>query len=311
LPEADEGAARWLAAVPERFRRPLGLAVQKRLPPNVALMHVLIEAEDEAQARTVLRQAAEAAGEGDAADAVRALLDLCDAHPQAFRTVKAVLARVAHDAAPQGADGTVRALAGAFDAAARAAPEASVALYTLGSPALMRAATEDIVAALRRWGVVAPGRAMLEIGCGIGRFEEALAPALRIAVGIDVSAAMLRAARQRCRGVANAAFVQTSGLDLAAFRDESFDLVLAVDSFPYLVQAGPALLARHVAEAARVLRAGGDLVILNLSYRGDLDQDRRDLATFAAGTFAVRRGGVQGEFSLWDGAAFHLVRRTR
>jgi ubiquinone/menaquinone biosynthesis C-methylase UbiE len=149
---------------------------------------------------------------------------------------------------------------------------------------------------------------MLEIGCGIGRFEEALAPALRLAVGIDVSRSMLQAARERCAALADAAFVQTSGLDLAAFRDRSFDLILAVDSFPYLVQAGPELLARHVAESARVLRAGGDLVILNLSYRGDLDQDRRDLAALAAEAFEVRRNGAQGEFRLWDGAAFHLSR---
>jgi SAM-dependent methyltransferase len=306
LPEADEEAP-WLAAVPERFRRPLGLAARGRLPPNVALMHVLMEAADEAEARTVLREAAEAAG-AEGAVAIRALLELCDAHPQAFSTVNAVLARIVHDASAEGPGGTVRALADAFDEAVAAAPEASVALYTLGSPALMRAATQEIVEALRRWGMLGRERAMLEIGCGIGRFEEALAPALRIAVGIDVSLSMLRAARERCAALANAVFVQTSGLDLSAFRDDIFDLVLAVDSFPYLVQAGTELLARHVAEAARVLRPGGDLVILNLSYRGDLDRDRRDLAELGAGVLEVRRDGIQGIFRLWDGAAFHLVR---
>ncbi|HEX8166991.1 MAG TPA: class I SAM-dependent methyltransferase [Beijerinckiaceae bacterium] len=306
MPDADGEEAPWLAAVPERFRRPLGLAARGRLPANVALMHVLMEAADEAEARMVLGKAARA-GEGSGPVIHRILASL-DAHPQAFATVKAVLARVVHDV-PAEEDGTVRALAAAFDEAARIAPEASVALYTLGSPELLQAATEEIVAALRRWGVVAPGRTMLEIGCGIGRFEEALAPTLRLAAGIDVSAAMLRAARERCAGLANTAFVQTSGLDLAAFRDESFDLVLAVDSFPYLVQAGPALLARHVAEAARVLQPGGDLVILNLSYRGDLDRDRRDLSDLTGGAFAIRRNGIQGEFRLWDGAAFHLSRR--
>jgi SAM-dependent methyltransferase len=103
-------------------------------------------------------------------------------------------------------------------------------------------------------------------------------------------------------------FLQTSGLDLAPFRDRSFDLVLAVDSFPYLFQAGSALVARHVAEAARVLRPGGDLVILNLSYRDDLGEDRRDLAALATGAFDLRRDGTR-EFRHWDGAAFHLVRR--
>jgi SAM-dependent methyltransferase len=119
---------------------------------------------------------------------------------------------------------------------------------------------------------------------------------------------MLRAARARCAGRANVSFLQTSGLDLAPFRDRSFDIVLAVDSFPYLFEAGSGLVARHVAEAARVLRPGGDLVILNLSYRDDLGADRRDLAALATGAFDIRRDGTR-EFRHWDGAAFHLVRR--
>ncbi len=183
-----------------------------------------------------------------------------------------------------------------------------MALYALGSPELLLAATAEIVAALRRWGVLGRDRSMLEIGCGIGRFEEALAGELALGVGIDVAAAMLRAARARCAGRANVSFLQTSGLDLASFRDRSFDLVLAVDSFPYLFQAGSELVARHVAEAARVLRPGGDLVILNLSYRDDLGQDRRDLAALATEEFDIRRDGTR-EFRHWDGAAFHLVRR--
>ena len=222
--------------------------------------------------------------------------------------MKAVLDRVVHDAEARPAGDTVRALAAAFDEAARAAPEASVALYALGSLELLLAATAEIAAALRRWGLLGRDRRMLEIGCGIGRFEEALAGELALAVGIDVAAAMLRAARARCAGLANVSFLHTSGLDLAPFRDRSFDFVLAVDSFPYLFQAGSGLVARHVAEAARVLRPGGDLVILNLSYREDLGEDRRDLAALATGAFDLRRDGTR-EFRHWDGAAFHLVRR--
>ena len=299
-----DAAAPRRAGIPPRFARPLALAAKGELPPNVALMHILIEAEDEAEARAIL--AAVAAEEHAAAEMLR----LLDAHPAAFRTVKAVLDRVVHDeeAEARPAGETVRALAAAFDEAARAAPEASVALYALGSPELLLAATAEIVAALRRWGVVARDRRMLEIGCGIGRFEEALAGELALAVGIDVAAAMLRAARARCAGLANVSFLHTSGLDLAPFRDRSFDFVLAVDSFPYLFQAGSGLVARHVAEAARVLRPGGDLVILNLSYRDDLGEDRRDLAALATGAFDLRRDGTR-EFRHWDGAAFHLVRR--
>ena len=46
-----------------------------------------------------------------------------------------------------------------------------------------------------------------------------------------------------------------------------------MDSFPYLMQAGVA--ERHVAEAARMLRPGGALAILNLSYRILADVARR------------------------------------
>jgi SAM-dependent methyltransferase len=291
-------------AIPERFRARLADAASGNLPPNVALMHILMEATDAEEARAVLSAACVGLRDGLGATRLRDLQRLYESNPDAFTTVKAVLARVAHDEAP--ANG-VSTLAAAFDRAASAAPEGSVALYTLGSPALLNAATAEVVDTLRRWGVIAPNRALLEIGCGIGRFEEALAPQVSLAVGIDVSGAMLAQARRRCSALANTGFLLTSGSDLAAFRDASFDLVLAVDTFPYLIQAGPELAAQHIREAARVLRPGGDLVVLNYSYRGDLARDQADLAGAAAGLFRTLRNGER-PFRLWDGAAFHLAR---
>ena len=84
--------------------------------------------------------------------------------------------------------------------------------------------------------------------------------------------------------------------------------MLAVDSFPYIVQCGIALADAHIAEAARVLGGGGDLVIFNFSYRG-LAQDRRDVARLA-GThgFDVLRNGERC-LALWDGAAIRLRAR--
>jgi hypothetical protein len=55
-----------------------------------------------------------------------------------------------------------------------------------------------------------------------------------------------------------------------------------------------------------VLRAGGDFVILNLSYRGDLELDRRDARDLAdsAGLHLLRNGTM--DLRLWDGVTFHL-----
>jgi hypothetical protein len=65
-------------------------------------------------------------------------------------------------------------------------------------------------------------------------------------------------------------------------------------------------VATHFAEVGRVLREGGDFVILNLSYRGDLELDRDDARRLAATTgFAVLRDGTT-DLELWDGATFHL-----
>jgi SAM-dependent methyltransferase len=196
-----------------------------------------------------------------------------------------------------------------FDQAVAYSEEASVALYSLGRPELLAAATLEIVEMMERWGLLGPERRILQIGCGIGRLEEVLAARVRIACGIDVSANMLRAARRRCGGLANVLLVRSSGRDLSAFRDGAFDLVYGVDSFPYMQGAGLPLVEGHMREAHRILRSRGELVILNFSYRGDLEQDRRDVARLAEGCgFEVIVAGLQ-PFRRWDGAAFRLQRR--
>jgi SAM-dependent methyltransferase len=117
---------------------------------------------------------------------------------------------------------------------------------------------------------------------------------------------MLEAARQRCAGLPNVGFIETSGRDLAPLAAGSFDAVLAIDAMPYLYRAGLPLVTAHFREAARVLRAGGDFVVLNLSYRGDLELDRADVCRLAAAAdLGVLRNGT-ADLRLWDGVTFHL-----
>ena len=63
---------------------------------------------------------------------------------------------------------------GRFDKAVQANAAASVALYTLGDESLLAAATEEAVELMVRLGVAAAQRDLLDVGCGIGRFEAAL-----------------------------------------------------------------------------------------------------------------------------------------
>jgi ubiquinone/menaquinone biosynthesis C-methylase UbiE len=307
MPEPHDN---WRAACPEPMRAAMDACASGEVPANIAIMRMLVEASDAAEVEGALGACIGRLEHGpERAGALRHLrqaLILLRNNPQAFETVRAVIDGVEHGAGGASADAAVAHWAAVFDRAARASPEGGVALYSLGNPELLREATAEVVARMRDWGLTGHGRAILEIGCGIGRFQEALASDVELCVGIDISGEMIANARARCAGLTNVQFAQCSGRDLAPFADGSFDLVLAVDSFPYMVQAGMELVATHVREAARVLRPGGALLILNFSYGGDPERDRAEVHRLAgdAGLELVR-DGIR-PFALWDGAAYEL-----
>ncbi len=195
-----------------------------------------------------------------------------------------------------------------FDRAVAVSEEASVALYSLGDPALLAAATAEVVDALLAWDLLFPGCAVLEIGCGIGRFQAALSPLVGEIHGLDISPGMIAAARRRCAGLPNVHLELGTGRDLTLYPDNSFDLVLAVDSFPYLHTAGLDIVETHIREAARVLRPEAGLAVLNWSYRGDLDEDAEEFERLctAADLTPVAAGDLP--FEIWDGAAFRAVK---
>ncbi len=206
-----------------------------------------------------------------------------------------------------GDDGVAR-IAAFFDRAVAHSPEASVALYSLGDPAILAQATAEIIDWLEAHALLRPDADVLDLGCGIGRVAAALAPRCRSVLGLDVSAGMVTEARRRNAALANARFEQTAGRDLDALPGAAFDLVLAIDSFPYIVQAGHSLVDRHVEGAARVLRPGGALAVLNFSYRGDKAADRADAVALAGAHGLTLEQAGAAPFSVWDGTAFVLRR---
>jgi SAM-dependent methyltransferase len=195
-----------------------------------------------------------------------------------------------------------------FDASVAQSEESSVALYSLGSPELLAAATDEIIAVLEDWGVLGRHRDALEIGCGIGRLMIPLCSRVRSVVGTDVSSGMVAAASRRLEGFANASVHVTTGQDLSEFGSASMDLVYSVDAFPYLVLSGPALVERHFQEIRRVLRPGGDFVLFNYAYgrpRGDADAEVLALARRAE--LQVVRAD-ESPFRIWNGIGW-LMRR--
>ena len=263
----------------------------------VTIMQLLIETEDLDSTRSVVSGVAE-------------LEELISANAEGCERIAAMLRADVDSARPaKTVEEGIAFCERLFDWSVQQSEEASVALYSLGNPELLERATAEIVEQLRAWGAVTKDTALLDIGCGIGRLLTALAPEVRIATGIDVSAEMVKAAQRRCARYPNVTVIKGDGTGLGGLPDATFDVAVAVDSFPYLRQSGYGLVERFFAEAARVLKRGGQLVIFNYSYSEDDEMDVREVRTLAAENgFEVLVAGAR-PFELWDGLAFRMIKK--
>lgn len=286
------------AACPASARGVLLRYLAGEVSAEIALMHLLLAAGALPPLEECLRRLGATGRE-----AFAHLAELAAAHGEALTRAAGLV-----EAGLTYADGEDRIAATReqYDRAAALAPEAAVALYSLGDAGILRRATAELAALLEAWDLLGPDREALDIGCGIGRIEQALAPRLKQILGIDLSPAMIAEARQRCAGTANLSFAVCNGRDLSQLAGTEFDLILAIDSFPCLVTVDPAFAERHIRDAAGLLRPGGSLAIFNYSYRGDIAADRADIATSAtAAGLRVVRNGTQ-DLALWDGTSFLL-----
>jgi ubiquinone/menaquinone biosynthesis C-methylase UbiE len=103
----------------------------------------------------------------------------------------------------------------------------------------------------------ARGSAALDLGCGDGSFAALLAGRYRRVVALDSDDEQVSAATARCAGSANVE-VRRGDFLQCELPSEEFDAVTALASFHHMPFADAA------AEAARVLRPGGRLVLLGV-----------------------------------------------
>jgi ubiquinone/menaquinone biosynthesis C-methylase UbiE len=129
---------------------------------------------------------------------------------------------------------------------------------------------------------------VLEVGCGTGHWLELLtrAAGMKNLAGVEPSSEML----ERARGAAPHARLVQARAEALPFADASFDRVLCVNAFHHFTDK-PAFIA----EAKRVLRPGGGLLVCGLDphtgherwwiydyYANALARDRERFASSAA-----------------------------
>ena len=119
----------------------------------------------------------------------------------------------------------------------------------------------DTESHLRRLVTLTGEERALDIGTGAGAMAIALAPLVAEVIGVDLVPELLAEARKRAP--ANVEFVEADALALP-YPADSFDLVSTVRTLHHV--ARPELV---VAEACRVLRPGGTLLVVDQLAPGD------------------------------------------
>lgn len=106
---------------------------------------------------------------------------------------------------------------------------------------------------------------VLDIGAGDGTVAEMLASRAQRYVCLDISRPLLSAAERRLRGRRNVELVRAD-MGRLPFADARFDLVLSLNVLAFADQP-----ARALDEAARVVRPGGELLVVTLKSHDQLD----------------------------------------
>ena len=178
--------------------------------------------------------------------------------------VRDVLRRMDHE------DATLRADHARLAEARRSRTAAAETYFAAQAPnwdrvRALHVSEERVEAAVLEAVGEAPVRALLDLGTGTGRMLEILAPRAVRAVGIDGSHAMLNVARLRVeRGALRNVQLRQGDIYALPVERDGYDLVVVHQVLHYLDEP-----ARALREAARVLRPGGRLLVVDFAPHAD------------------------------------------
>lgn len=144
-------------------------------------------------------------------------------------------------------------------------------------------------------GFLDPATEVADLGCGTGQLAETLAPFVAHVIAVDASAEMLAAARERL-GAASNVEVRQGDLEALPLDTAGVDAAILSLVLHYVAEPG-----RVLGEAARALRPGGRLLIIDMMPH-DRDELRQQMGH-------VWQGFSETQVTAWlEAAGFERVR---
>ena len=140
---------------------------------------------------------------------------------------------------------------------------------------------------------------VLELGCGVGRIGHLLAPQIAHWEGADISANMLKVARERLSAHANVGFTELVRTSLTPLPDASFDKAYCVAVFIHMDKEDFYL---YLEELARVVKPGGLIYFdtWNLVSRVGWRRYALEAAQYRDADFSARKDVARNQFSTPD-----------
>jgi SAM-dependent methyltransferase len=152
------------------------------------------------------------------------------------------------------------------------------------------------------------GRA-LDFGCGAGRLSQALATRFDRVDGVDISGAMVAAARRLNRHGDRSVYHRHAAPELGLFDAGAFDFVYSAVTLQHIP---PALARRYITELVRVLAVDGLLVFQLPSHRAPVEPAAGATRTIALGrlppaAFSARLS-LEDDATRWRAGETRLLR---
>ena len=126
-------------------------------------------------------------------------------------------------------------------------------------------------------------KTVLEIGCGLGHYAQAIAPTTTSYIALDASETMLAAARQRGAGTANLTFLHADAQAIP-LPDQAVDLVFGTWAIGAIWP--PESKERAMSEIHRVIKPGGEIWAVETHWQSEFmdlrgpEEQANDFQTF-------------------------------